>query len=160
MTFDTAQVCNNILTRAFEDGVSVSPMKLQKVLYFVASEYAKATGFPLLGEPFQQWAYGPVVRSAYSEFKPYGGRPIRTYAKDSQGKAYAVDEDQNPKLRGVLDRVWAATKGRGAVELSRITHENGSAWRKAFNAGNRYIDDDDIRADQSYRSRLNLDLSD
>jgi uncharacterized phage-associated protein len=160
MAFDTAQVCNNILTRAFRDDVPVSPMKLQKVLYFVASEYAKATGAPLLGEPFQQWDYGPVVRSAYSEFKPYGASRIRTYAKDSQGKAYEVNEAKNPKLSAVLDRVWSATKGLGAVELSRITHEENSAWWKAWRAGKRYIDDDEIRDDQTYRSRLNLDLSD
>lgn len=158
MTFDTAQVCNNILTRAFNDDIPVSPMKLQKVLYFVASEYAKQTGKPLLGEPFQQWDYGPVVRSVYSEFKPFSGQRISRYAKDALGKAYAVDETANPKLRGVLNRVWNATKGKGAVELSRITHEENSAWWKAYQAGKRYIDDDDIRDDRSYITRLNLDL--
>lgn len=157
MTFDAGQVSNNILMRAFKDDFAVSPMKLQKILYFVASEYAKETGKPLLSEPFQPWQYGPVVRSVYSEFKPFGASPIRRYAKDSQGKAYVVDEDQNVKLRKVLDRVWAAVKSRSAVDLSRITHLEGSAWRKAFNAGDQYIRDSDVAGDASYQSRLGLD---
>ncbi|PQP39351.1 Panacea domain-containing protein [Mycolicibacterium austroafricanum] len=157
MTFDAGQVCNNVLMRAFRDDFSVSPMKLQKILYFVASEYAKDTGEPLLSEPFQPWQYGPVVQSVYSEFKPFGGGPIRRYAKDSQGKAYIVAEDQNVKLRKVLDRVWPAVKSRSAVDLSRITHLPGSAWRKAFDNSDRYIRDADIESDTSYRSRLGLD---
>ncbi|MDI9900274.1 DUF4065 domain-containing protein [Rhodococcus sp. IEGM 1409] len=156
MAFDATLVCNNILKRAFEEDVPVTPMKLQKILYFVASEYAKDTGSPLLREPFQQWQYGPVVASVYSEFKPFGSGAIRRYGKDSQGKAYVVDEDQSGELREVLGRVWPVVKSQGAVQLSRITHLPGSAWRKAFDANEQYIDDADIRADESYRSMLGL----
>jgi len=157
MAFDATRVCNNILKRAFDEDVPVSPMKLQKILYFVASEYAKRTGKPLLIEPFQQWQYGPVVASVYTEFKPFGGRPIRRYAKDSEGKAYMVAEDKNAELREALECVWPAVKSRGAVPLSRITHLPESAWRKAYDAGNAYIDDEDIREDSTYRARLGLD---
>ncbi|KAB2582463.1 hypothetical protein BS297_25645 [Rhodococcus erythropolis] len=157
MAFDATRVCNNILQRAFDEDVPVTPMKLQKILYFVASEYAKDTEKPLLSEPFQQWQYGPVVASVYSEFKPFGSGSIRRYAKDSQGKAYVVNESKNPRLREALDRVWPVVKDRGAVPLSRITHLPESAWRKAFDANERYIDEDDIRLDETYRPKLGLD---
>ncbi len=156
MAFDAAQVCNNILTRAFNEDIAVSPMKLQKILYFTASEYAKKTGNPLLIEPFLQWQYGPVVASVYSEFKPFRGRPIHQYAKNSEGKAYTLDESKNPKLRDSLNSVWAATKGLSAVALSRITHLEGSAWRAAFDAEHRVIDDDDVKTDVSYREPLGI----
>lgn len=156
MAFDATRVCNNILKRAFDEDVPVSPMKLQKVLYFVASEYSKETGKALLSEPFQPWQYGPVVASVYSEFKPFGSSPIRKYAKDSLGKAYVVDESRNEQLKTAIDRVWPATKSRGAVPLSRITHLPGSAWRKAYEAGKQYIKQDDIRDDQTYPPKLGL----
>ena len=44
MPMSATVVCNNILKRAFSESVAVSPMKLQKLLYFVSCEYVKATG--------------------------------------------------------------------------------------------------------------------
>ncbi|MFC3295544.1 DUF4065 domain-containing protein [Clavibacter michiganensis subsp. insidiosus] len=68
-------------------------MKLQKLLYFAASEYAKRTGSDsLLSEPFMMWKYGPVVRSVYDEFRSYGAGRIRTYAKDARGKALSIND--------------------------------------------------------------------
>ncbi|MCI9889078.1 DUF4065 domain-containing protein [Micrococcales bacterium 31B] len=149
-------VCNNILARAFNENVRVTPMKLQKMLYFVASEYAKVTGRTLLNEPFQQWDYGPVLSSVYNEFKPYGAMRIKTYAKDSQGKALSISEDFDAELRQCLDRVWAVTKDRDAVTLSRITHEKGSAWYKSYQKDQRVISDEDIRQDETYKRLLGL----
>lgn len=39
MPMSATVVCNNILKRAFSESVAVSPMKLQKLLYFVSCEY-------------------------------------------------------------------------------------------------------------------------
>ena len=44
MPMSASVVCNNILTRAFQENIPVSPMKLQKLMYFVSCEYVKATG--------------------------------------------------------------------------------------------------------------------
>ena len=41
--YSSTDVANNVLSRAFAEKISVSPMKLQKILYFVASEYQKTT---------------------------------------------------------------------------------------------------------------------
>ena len=157
MSFSAVNVSNNILLRAFEQDVSVSPMKLQKLLYFVASEYAKETGTPLFNEQFRAWQYGPVLRSVYDEFKSYSGAPIRKYAKDAEGKAYRIDENKNPPLARALDRVWSQAKGVSAVELSRITHEPGSAWFNTYQArGSELIPEDALAADETYRKRLSL----
>ena len=63
ITYDATLVANNVLYRASrsEPRVTVTLMKLQKVLYFVASEYAKRTGRPLFSEHFQTWEYGPIT---------------------------------------------------------------------------------------------------
>lgn len=158
MTFPPVIVSNNILNRAFADEVSVSPMKLQKLLFFVASEYAKETKTPLLTEQFQAWDYGPVLRSVYDEYRSFGGSPIRAYAKDAAGKSQMIDETKDEALRRAVDRIWDHAKGLSAVHLSRITHVEGSAWFKTFQRSRSgAIPNDELCEDTTYRKPLFLD---
>lgn len=155
MAYSAVHVSNNLLKRAFDENVSVSPMALQKLLYFVASEYAKKTGGrQLLEENFQPWRYGPVVRSVYDEFKPFGAGSIRAFGKDAQEKAYMAAERKDPKLAEAINAVWDAAKHRSAVSLSRITHNDGSAWSKGYTRG--WMKHEDIAADYTYRADLGL----
>jgi uncharacterized phage-associated protein len=154
MAYSPVEISNNLLKRAFDEDVEVSPMKLQKLLYFTASEYAKRTQRPLLDGYFQKWAYGPVVRSVYDEFRSFGGRPIRSYGKDAQGKAYLVSEASDKDLKASVNDVWRAAKEMSAVRLSRITHLPDSAWAKT--SDNAPISEEDIRNDLSYCSALDL----
>lgn len=158
MSFSAVNVSNNILKRAFDEGVPVSPMKLQKILYFVASEYAKRSNAPLLSEQFQAWRYGPVVRSVYDEYRSFGAAPIRAYGKDARGVAYMADEAKDANLSQALDAVWQSVKGRSAVELSRITHLPDSAWAKAYGGtySNNPLGDRQVQEDVSYRAELGI----
>ena len=82
MPMSATVVCNNILKRAFSESVAVSPMKLQKLLYFVSCEYVKATGNDLFSEDFGVWQYGPVLPTVYDEFKSFKSTPINKYATE------------------------------------------------------------------------------
>lgn len=150
-------ISNNILNRAFKDGAYVSPMKLQKILYFVASEYQKKTGRPLLSEPFQTWAYGPVVSSVYDEFRPFSKQSIRKFAKDAKGDALVINEDEDFALKDALNEVWERTKYSTAVQLSRITHSEDSGWDRAFQKGAPFLDTKDIGQDNTYRQPLRFE---
>lgn len=155
--FDPTTLSNNVLYRAFKEDCEVTPMKLQKILYFIASEYGKATSEPLFREPFEAWRYGPVLRSVYSEFSTYRSKPIGSYAKDARGASYMIDEGQNPALATAIDTVWNATRGIDAVRLSRITHNQGSAWHKTWTQnGGGSISDQDVREDLTYKEALAL----
>lgn len=150
VSYSPTYIANNILSRSFADKIYISPMKLQKILYFVASEYAKRTGRPLLETKFETWAYGPVVYGVYDEFRQYNRDSIRRYAKDPSGRALIIDEVGDPALRDSLDSVWNATRYRGAVELSEITHREDSAWDRAFQEGLDVLDENDIAEDDTY----------
>ncbi|WP_029068675.1 Panacea domain-containing protein [Jonesia quinghaiensis] len=154
--YEPSNVANNILERAFRDGAAVSPMKLQKILYFTASEYGKATGKALFREEFEAWQYGPVLRSVYSEFRGYGGRPITDYAKDALGASYVVSEKDDPQLSSALERVWQVSKNRNAAELSRITHLKGSAWYDSWMADEDVIPYEKVKSDETYKDRLGV----
>ena len=147
-------VCNNILRRSFDEKISVTPMKLQKLLYFVSCEYVKATDVELLSEDFCVWQYGPVLPTVYNEFKSFRGLKITTYAKDANGDSYAYNEDSSPNLRLAINRIWASFKNMSGIELSKITHEDGSGWSHAFEQKHSKITKDEMKADDSYRKYM------
>lgn len=159
MAYSPTMIANNILSRAFAEKAYMSPMKLQKILYFVASEYQKATKRPLLEEPFSTWAYGPVVYSVYDEFRSFSKDNIKRYARDARGDVFVIDETQDIELKVALDRVWDKTKDMGAVKLSEITHLQNSAWDKAFQDDEPVLDPADIATDNTYRVPLGLEVA-
>lgn len=131
-------------------------MKLQKILYFVAAEYQKKAGQSLFSERFETWRYGPVLRSVYSEFRPFSRDCITCFAKDADNKSRMVNEGTDLVLQRALDSVWAVTRGLSAVDLSRITHLENSAWDKAFQNRQPFLSSDSIAADETYRCELGL----
>ncbi|MEA5619687.1 type II toxin-antitoxin system antitoxin SocA domain-containing protein [Cronbergia sp. UHCC 0137] len=72
------KVVNSILVRhreLFQE--SLSPMKLQKLCYYVQAIYmATHDGETLFQEDFEAWTYGPVIPDLYHEFKQYGWKSI------------------------------------------------------------------------------------
>ena len=140
-------LCNNILQRGEQEGIDISPMKLQKLLYFVCRDYVRETGQMPISEDFEVWQYGPVLPSVYGEFKTFGARPITCYAKDASGRSYKVSERDNPTLARVIDVVWAKYKNFSGIDLSKKTHQSGSGWYCAYMAGREKISLEDLKND-------------
>lgn len=155
MVYRAVAVSNNILLRAERDKVDVTPLKLQKVLYFVASSYGKHTGQNLFDERFEAWQFGPVIRSVHYEFRQFGGSPITSYATDA-GQAMMAREENDPALRCVLDSVWPVVRNVSPSDLVRITHMDGSAWSLAWDKYRDYLEPAFVRTDVSYLEPLNL----
>lgn len=125
-------LCNNILLRGMAEEIEITPMKLQKLMYFVCRDYVHVTGDMPIGEQFEVWKYGPVIPSVYGEFRSFGSRPITEFAKDAMGRSKKVSESKNPILAQVLDVAWAKYKRFTAVHLSAMTHKEGSGWYRAY----------------------------
>lgn len=158
MPYDATVVSNNILSRSFKEKILITPMKLQKILYFAESEYQKKTSKRLLFDDFHTWAFGPVVRTVYSEFLTFSKKHINRYSRDAAGDTYVIDEQADPALRDTLDQVWEVTKYRTAVDLSEITHLEDSAWDKAFQVDAPILNQCDILNDYTYYEPLGLKL--
>lgn len=140
-------LCNTLLKRSFDENISVSPMKLQKLLYFIYRNYYQINGKPLFSEDFEAWQYGPVLRSVYDEFKTYGASNIDKFSKTANGDVYVINEDSNSSLQNIIDAVWDKYKCYTGIELSKITHKEGGAWRKAYISGETTLNDEDIKND-------------
>lgn len=149
MKASSTVLCNNILYRGNRDNVKITPMKLQKLMYFVCRDYTKLYGTSPISEQFEVWQYGPVLPSVYSEFKAFGSNPITAYAKDANGNAFMVSESENPSLAGVIDAVWRKHQSKTGIELSRITHKPESGWYQAFTERRTWITEGDMMNDHA-----------
>lgn len=141
-------VANNFLKRGQVEQIDITPLKLQKLVYFLYKDYLKRAQEPLFTERFETWKYGPVIPSIYAEFISYGKSPIRTFATDSKGKCFLVTEDGI--FKECIDRIWRIYGNYSGSTLSLLTHTEGSAWDKAKNNGQRYLNIEDIKNEPEY----------
>jgi len=140
--YSSFAVANYFIKKANDEGRrDMSPMKLQKLVYFSHALYLAMTEKPLIDELVQAWDYGPVVASLYHEIKKFGTEHIdelcKTYKTDAEGKicnyAEIVDEN-NEDANKAIEMVWNTFKKHTARQLSNITHLEGNPWDTAYNA--------------------------
>lgn len=151
-------VANYFLDRADAESVSITPLKLVKLVYIAYGWFLALTGEKLFREQTEAWKHGPVVPSIYHEFKKFGDQPITQRAtkfdfETFEGTAPRVDSNDEITLL-ILDKVWAAYKRFPAWSLRNKTHEPDTPWYKVYRPGEHGITlaDDDIR--EHYRSKI------
>jgi uncharacterized phage-associated protein len=76
------ELAQHIIAVANDNNLSVTNLKLQKILYFslqIAVEekiYKKEDLEKIYDCPFRVWRYGPVVQEIYDNYRIYGANPI------------------------------------------------------------------------------------
>lgn len=130
-TLPIKHVANTFLQADFRSGVAtISPMKMQKLMYFAHGWNLAIHGEPLIDENFEAWPYGPVEEDLYHIFKQYRNGPITDYAKSWAGteeKAFVVSES-NHGFYDIFNRVVQKYGNFSALQLSALTHQSGTPW--------------------------------
>ena len=122
-------VANDFIQLGVADGRPVDPMKLQKLVYIAEGWSLVKRHEPLIRESVEAWPYGPVVPQLYTLFKSYRAANIdRPCPLPPNTPALEADDD------ALIREVWAEYRGLSAIELSMMTHEQGSAWDLARKA--------------------------
>lgn len=126
---------NLVLDWADDLGVAVTPLKLQKLLYFVHADYICRYGVPLLSEDFEAWAYGPVCPSVYAQFKEFSRQPITKRAatfnpimRSSSILVANPSDSIRQNIRPIFDLYIDVDAGL----LSALSHKKGGPWDRAF----------------------------
>lgn len=138
MSYSPLTVANTFIDLAQADGIEITNMKLQKLLYFAEGHYVAHRDKRLLDESPRAWRYGPVYRSVYGAFQYCGSDPIRRHAMEP-----FPDEDDNEvystvgpqKDREFIKSVWNAYKHKTAAQLSTISHNPKGPWAKTRELG-------------------------
>ncbi|KPP94255.1 MAG: putative phage-associated protein [Bacteroidetes bacterium HLUCCA01] len=124
MVFQKIDIANYILARLEEP---VSPMKLQKLLYYCYA-WQLVAGEHLFDARFKAWKFGPVDIDIYHEFKSFGAHSIP--------KPPVVGIPNLPLINLVVDSYGIFS----AAELSKTTHAE-DPWKKYLHTNN-YISDE------------------
>ncbi|MCL2816080.1 MAG: DUF4065 domain-containing protein [Oscillospiraceae bacterium] len=143
-------LANTVLFRAFNENKDITPMKLQKLIYFIYKKYLKETELPLFSERFEAWQYGPVLTSVYDGFKVYGSNHIKNYYIDKDSKAWIISMDSSDELSDAFDYVWDEYSDYDGIYLSTLTHKVGTAWYKTLKNNNILLEDKDIKEEEWY----------
>ena len=98
---------------------NVSPMKLQKLLYYV-KVWETVSGEYFLDAVFEKWKYGPVNEQVYQAYKKYGSQFIPKHAAKNVSLPTAVKKTIN----FILD----CYAPYDAFSLSAMTHED-EPWK-------------------------------
>lgn len=139
MSYPAIAIANFFIEAAKKSG-GVTPMKLQKLIYYAHGWHLALTGKPLIKERVEAWKYGPVIPSIYHEFKNQGEEPVTEPAVDFDWvngnlgdlldtemttPRVPPDSDAIP----LLNRIWEVYgKKYSGVQLSNATHVAGTPW--------------------------------
>lgn len=168
-THDPLAVANWFLAKAEAEGKPLTPMKLQKLIYFAHGWALALTDVPLIKERPQAWEYGPVIPSVYHEFKSFGRNTIKGRAATFDWSAFTdansildlpivePEIEDDPEAEALLTRIWEVYGGLTGFQLSNMTHVNGGAWHRAYHEvarGRRGVDIADDLVKSEFREKI------
>lgn len=113
-----------------DEGYNLTPLKLQKLLYYCQGFSYAWDGQQLFSEEFEAWKYGPVNRDVYDVFKMYGNAVIPF----DEGKKINKTKKNKDSVE-TIQAVWDNFKEYGAFDLVEMTHSE-KPWKESYPAGN------------------------
>ena len=131
MPHSVKAVANRLLTLAERDEETITPLQMQKLVYFAQGWTLGITGQPLFLDAIEAWDLGPVVPSLYQDLKLYGKQPIRGLLHDwdyDLGEAVPAQASFDGDERAILASVWNKYGRVSAAGLVRATHRHGAPW--------------------------------
>src|SRR5688500_4137992 len=106
-----------------DESVFISPLRLQKLLYYCQGWSLGLLGRPLFPQPLEAWKRGPVVAEVYEKFQ--GTRDGIT-----PERAGGVTPSLSSADAALVEMVWREYAKYTPEELCEMTHAE-PAWREA-----------------------------
>jgi len=117
----------------------LTPLALQKMLYYAQGHHMAKTGKPLFREDFEAWEHGPVVPSIYRKYSKH----INQVIPPSEEEPTGLKTDEVDSIIEVVCRY----EHYSASELRQMTHVEGAPWSLTYSYGeSKVIPQDLIRA--------------
>lgn len=133
MAYSAVSVANSIIKLAKEKGINdLTPMKIQKLMYFAQFFYLKNfEDGVLIDDNFVRWRFGPVIPSLYYQLKNYGSNPVDDYIRqlspDYEAIVYMMSKKDSTSWN-FLDQVFDTFGHLDGIALSALTHRDNSSW--------------------------------
>ena len=98
-----------------EEAELLTPMKLQKLLYYTQGAFLAIDDTALFDDDIEAWEHGPVVSSVYNKYKKYGRSGIE---KNEADTIAIIDEHTYAMLYGIYEKYGKYS----ASQLRNMTH--------------------------------------
>ncbi|WP_166838686.1 Panacea domain-containing protein [Rheinheimera pleomorphica] len=128
-------VANSLIEKAKQAGIEdVSPMKVQKLVYYAHAWYLTFYRNPLVEDKIQAWEFGPVVYDVYAAFRQFGNAPITSKGQVLKFVDNKVVNDEptvpneDTQAHNILDQIITLYGRYNAVQLSNMTHNLDEPW--------------------------------
>ena len=125
---DAREVANRLIAKGLGEGRTFTHLQVMKLVYFA---HGWTLGFyhrPLFYQQVEAWQYGPVVRDVYDALKQHRGRPIDTEIPGVESIEFYSQEID------VVEQVYDVYGKLSGVQLSAMTHQEGTPWGKTIEA--------------------------
>jgi len=130
-THTAFEVANAFLKLAERDGVTLTNLRLQKLVYIAFGYYVAVFNERMFDDEIQAWYFGPVIPNLYRALKKYGADEVTNYIDEED----AIEED-SPEMK-IIESVWDSYKDFDAIQLSNLTHEEGTPWSAVWEQSKR-----------------------
>jgi uncharacterized phage-associated protein len=125
--FSVSEKLLRVIAYVFERLEEVTPLMLQKLLYFIQGVSYAVYGRPMFAEDCEAWVHGPVYPQVYELFRDFKYNPI----EDARFAIFEGTEDAlTSNERKIIDLVVNTFGLYSGKVLERITH-NEEPWKKA-----------------------------
>lgn len=129
MRYSALSVAKAFLDLAEREGIALSNMKLQKLVFFAHGVALAGLNCPLIADDIKAWQFGPVIPRLYNRLKHYGSGNV-TEITPREGEEL---QDIEGEMFRPIQAVWNVYKNKTATELSLLSHKEGSPWDTVWN---------------------------
>ena len=137
------QISNYLITHLEE----VTPLALEKLLFFSNGVNYALNGSRLITEESQAWAHGPVYPCVYNKYKKYGYKPINDGIYSTHGCLVSKLSDDEIKAIDLVIKTFGLYSPKTLEKISHsqipwIEKRNGYSEEEA---GNDIIDENSVK---------------
>lgn len=125
--FSVSEKMLGAIAYVFEKLEEVTPLMLQKLLYFIQGVYSALYGKPVFAEECRAWIHGPVYPEVYELFRDFKYNPIDDARFALLGETAGVLTEEEKRVIEFVANTFGMYSGK---VLERITH-NEEPWKNA-----------------------------
>ena len=119
---DPRAVANAFIQRSLDEHHPITPMEVQKLMFFAHGWMLGIHGKPLHYDEWEAWRYGPVLPVIYHNLSYFVADPVTDIIH------FADPPNLDDAETTIIDYIHREYRPVGAIRLSQLTHAKGSPW--------------------------------
>lgn len=132
--YDVRSIANWCLVKARHHNISATNMWLNKLVYFIYERALLDLNAVLTSARLEAWDYGPVFRELYLNFPNTGPKTYYRFNVKTRSRELAMESFEAEDVE-VFEKVWNDFGRLSAAQLTRMTHQPGTAWSAVWEKG-------------------------